>query len=132
MVESSDCEFAPFVESVFVSFDKVSVKDAIYVREYDPIYEKACMDRHLNARMDRYFTTKKSFFKYIKKVFNSNEDISATIAVKFNNGELMNLNSAPTIQNDFIKHGYSIGEKDDGGFFKLRKLTVVESLLNDI
>lgn len=124
MIEIFSDEFAPFVGSVFVSFDKVSVKDAIYVREYDPIYD--------NARMDRYFITKKSFFKYIKKVFNSNEDISATIAVKFNNGELMNLNSAPSIQNDFIKHGYSIGEKDGGGFFKLRKLTVVEALLNDI
>ena len=77
MIESYDNEFAPFVGSVFVSFDKDSVKDAIYVREYDPIYD--------NARMDRYFITKKSFFKYIKKVFNSNEDIIATIAIKCNN-----------------------------------------------
>ena len=62
MVESSDDEFEYFVESVLVSFDKVSVKDAIYVREYDPIYD--------NTRMNRYFITKKSFFMYINKIFN--------------------------------------------------------------
>ena len=45
MIEIFDDEFAPFVGSVFVSFDKVSVKDAIYVREYDPIYDNARMDR---------------------------------------------------------------------------------------
>lgn len=124
MIEIFDDKFAPFVGYVFVNFDKVSVKDAIYVREYDPIYD--------NARMNIYFITKKSFFKYIKKVLNSNEDISATIAIKCNNGELMNLNSAPSIQNEFNKHGYVIGEKDGGGFFKLRKLHVGETVLNNV
>ena len=124
MVESSDDEFEYFVESVFVSFDKLSVKDAIYVLEYDPIYD--------NARMQRYFIAKKSFFMYTDKVFNSNEDISTTIAIKCNNGELMNLNSATIIQNYFHKHGYFIGEKDGGGFFKLRKLTIGETVLNNV
>ena len=105
MVASSGDELEPYVGSIFVSFDKDSVEDAIYVREYDLIYD--------NARMNRYFITKKHFFKYIKKVFNSNEDISAIIAVKSNNGELI---LPPHIQNDFHKHGYFIGEKDGGGF----------------
>ena len=122
MIEIFSDEFAPFVGSVFVSFDKDSVKDAIYVREYDPIYD--------NARMDRYFITKKSFFMYINKIFNSNKDISATILAKSNNGELITLISY--VQNEFNKHGYVIGEKDGGGFFKLRKLTVGEALLNEI
>lgn len=121
MVEIFNDKFAPYVGSVFVSFDKVSVKDAIYVREYDPIYD--------NARMDRYFITKKSFFKYVKKVFNSNKDISASVAAKSNNGELI---LPPHIQNEFNKHGYFIGEKDSAGFFKLRKLTVGEALLNEV
>lgn len=122
MVESSDDEFEYFVESVHVSFDDLFVKDAIYVSEYDPIYE--------NAPMDRYFITKKSFFMYINKIFNSNKDISATILAKSNNGELITLISY--VQNEFNKHGYVIGEKDGGGFFKLRKLTVGEALLNEI
>lgn len=121
MIESFNDKFAPYVGSVFVSFDKVSIKGAIYVREYDPIYD--------NARMEKYFITKKSFFNYINKVFNENKDISASVAAKINNGELI---LPPHIQNDFHKHGYFIGEKDDDGFFKLRKLTVGEAVLNEI
>ena len=66
---------------------------------------------------------------YINKIFNSNKDISASISAKSNNGELI---LPPNIQNEFNKHGYFIGEKDDCGFFKLRKLTVGEDVLNEI